>query len=227
MRCKNDAQRGAETASSRSHPPLAARAGRGWQGTRPGISLCSKQRLSHQWQRNTSGQTETVLGTNAGRQELWHPEGRLHISGASELALDVVRCCSITHRVPALSELLLRAPPRHATRWNTHEGFPVHYTRAGALLYNSHGQLGVLYNAHALEVSSVFLLPLSCCFGFRPETQRDGRHTRGMLYMTDALAHCCTICMVSWESCTISRAGGLLYNMHGPNRVEGTFATNV
>ena len=77
------------------------------------------------------------------------------------------------------------------------------YTRAGALLYNRHDQLGVLYNAHALEVSSVSLLPLSCCFGLRPDTQRDGRHTRGILYMTDALAHCCTICMVSWESCTM------------------------
>ena len=132
MRCKNDAQRGAETASSRSHPPLAARAGRGGQGTRTGIELCSKQRLSHQWQRSKIGQTETALGRNAGRQEQMHQEGRLHRSGASELALDVARCCSITHRVPALSELRLRAPPRYATRWSTHEGFPVHYTRAGA-----------------------------------------------------------------------------------------------
>ena len=44
--------------------------------------------------------------------------------------------------------------------------------RAGALLYNMHGQLEVLYNAHALEVSSLSLLPLCCCFGFRSDTQR-------------------------------------------------------
>ena len=36
-----------------------------------------------------------------------------------------------------------------------------------------HGQLEVLYNAHALEVSSLSLLPLCCCFGFRSDTQRD------------------------------------------------------
>ena len=130
MRSRDDAQRGAEKASSRSHPPLSKRAGRAWQGTRTGIQLCSKQRLSCQWQRSKSGQSETVLGRNAGRQEQRHQEGRLHRSGASELALDVVRCCSITHRVPALSELRLRAPPRYATRWSTHEGFPVQYTRA-------------------------------------------------------------------------------------------------
>ena len=126
-----------------------------------------------QWQRSKSGQTDTVLGRNAGRQEQRHQEGRLHRAGASELALDVVRCCSITPRVPALPELRLRAPPRYATRWSTHEGFPVHYTRAGALWNNRHDQLGVLYNAHALEVSSVSLLPLSCCFGLRPDTQRE------------------------------------------------------
>ena len=40
------------------------------------------------------------------------------------------------------------------------------------------------------------LLPLSCCFGLRPDTQRDGRHTKRILYMTETLAHCCTICMV-------------------------------
>ena len=143
------------------------------------------------------------MGRKAGRQEQSHQEGRLHRPEASELALHVVRCCSITHRVPALSELRLRAPPRYATRWSTHEGFPVHYTRAGALWNNTHDQLGVLYNACALKVSSVSLLPLSCCFGLRPDTQQECRHTRGILYMTDALARCCTICMVSWESCTM------------------------
>ena len=37
-----------------------------------------------------------------------------------------------------------------------------------------HDQLEVLYNAHALEVSSLSLLPLCCCFGLRSDTQRDG-----------------------------------------------------
>ena len=50
--------------------------------------------------------------------------GRLH---RCEPALEEVRCCWITHRVPALSELRLRAPPRYATRWRTHEGLPVQY----------------------------------------------------------------------------------------------------
>ena len=42
-------------------------------------------------------------------------------------------------RVLAPSELLLRAPPRYATRWKTHEKNPVHDRHAGTLLYNMHG----------------------------------------------------------------------------------------
>ena len=49
----------------------------------------------------------------------------------------------------------------------------------------------------------VSLLSLSCVFGLRPDTQRDGVHTRGFLYITHALERCGIIGMISWESCTM------------------------
>ena len=131
VRSRHDAQRTSEKGSSRSHPRLSERQEGGrWQGKRNGIQLCSRQRQPHKWERSSKGgKTQTNTGRKAERHRQ-RKEGIVKRPGPSEQAQDGVRCSSITNNVPVLSELLVRAPPRNATRWSTHERTPVHYAGA-------------------------------------------------------------------------------------------------
>ena len=70
-----------------------------------------------------------VAPTWVERQVRW--DGPENSDGAQgELIQCSVRCGSITPRVPALSPVRLRAPPRHATSWRRHDEAAVQYKRA-------------------------------------------------------------------------------------------------
>ena len=101
-----------------------------WRETTGSIQLCSRQREPQRWQRSKDRQTQTTAGREAARHRQRHEEGRVERPRPSEQAQDGVRCSSITNNVLVLSELLVRAPPRNATRWSIHGRTPVHYAGA-------------------------------------------------------------------------------------------------